>query len=101
MWMCFRQGKFKRQSVCFICVRETWGKVSESGVILERERRVSERERRESERERRNRESERERRKRESERERETVLNNKKTREGVPNIRQSVRSLCVYLRREC
>ena len=34
-------------------------------------------------------------------RERETVLNNKKTREGVPNIRQSVRSLCVYLRREC
>ena len=48
MWMCFRQGKFKRQSVCFICVRETWGKVSESGVLLEREReeRVREREER-------------------------------------------------------
>ena len=69
MWMCFRQGTFKRQSVCFICVRETWGKVSESGVLLERERRESERERRESERERRN----RERRNRESERERDCV----------------------------
>ena len=45
VWMCFRQGKFKRQSVCFICVRETGGKVSESGVLLERERRESERER--------------------------------------------------------